>query len=109
MAYAKNVLYRIFVCLSKETNAIDSDVDVRTKSEWKAGLMRMMKAEKSPKRNRMIDQSKRTIIDEETPDDFCYEGGTCRATGVSGVTAGDLRTLAANDNPDDLEGEPYKL
>ncbi|MFB5190388.1 hypothetical protein [Alicyclobacillus fastidiosus] len=69
----------------------------------------MAEPDKHQKREGMIDEAGRTIVEEKSPDDFCFEGGDCDATGAAQAIAGDLRTLAANDNPDDLEGEPYRL
>ncbi|GMA62293.1 hypothetical protein NZD89_21325 [Alicyclobacillus fastidiosus] len=69
----------------------------------------MSEPEKHHERGSMVDEAGRTIVEEKSPDDFCFEGGDCAATGGAQAIAGDLRTLAANDNPDDLEGEPYRL
>lgn len=52
---------------------------------------------------RVINGSMDVAMSEKSPDDFSFEGGNDNKTGPSRGSAGDLRTLAAKDSPDDLE------
>ncbi|WAH35795.1 hypothetical protein [Alicyclobacillus dauci] len=61
------------------------------------------------RRDEMIDQADRIIVSEKSPDDMYFEGGNRDGIGRDAPIAGDVRTLAANDNPDDLEGDDARV